>query len=209
MSTDKFAEEPAKTRHEGTGLKRRDLLLSGSSLVAASAFSAVRGDKLRASAATNAGPGARANRTAAQYRRHHGGRYRYLEYRRLSSWHDGRPDAEPRQDRGGRHAVYRLLRRGELHRRPRQLHHRRAADPHRHDNGRPGRRPHRLAGGGRDRCHRAKRHGLCHRPVRQEPPRRQERVSADTARLRRSSSATCITSTRWKIRLTPVIRRSC
>ena len=50
-------------------------------------------------------------------------------------------DAEPRQDRQRRHAVHRLLRRGELHGRPRQLHHRRAADPHGHDHGRPGRRP--------------------------------------------------------------------
>ena len=40
---------------------------------------------------------------------------------------------------------------------PRQLHHRRTADPHRHDHGRPGRRAHRHAGGGGDDRHRAQR----------------------------------------------------
>ena len=38
---------------------------------------------------------------------------------------------------------------------------------------------------GRDDRHRAQGHGLRHRPVRQEPPRRPERVPADRARLRR------------------------
>ena len=36
------------------------------------------------------------------------------------------------------HALHRLLRRGELHGGSRELHHRPAADPHRHDHGRPG-----------------------------------------------------------------------
>ena len=49
------------------------------------------------------------------------------------------------------HAVHRLLRRGELHRRPGQLHHRRAADPHRADDRRPGRCGRRHAGPGRAR----------------------------------------------------------
>ena len=51
--------------------------------------------------------------------------------------------------------LHRLLRRGELHGRPRQLHHRRAADPHRPDHGRPGRRADRHAGRGADDRHRA------------------------------------------------------
>ena len=85
----------------------------------------------------------------AEHRRHHGRRHRHLEHRRLPSRHDGRPHAEPRQDRRRGHAVHRLLRRGELHGGPRQLHHRRAADPHRHDHGRPGRRTDRPAGGRR------------------------------------------------------------
>ena len=83
------------------------------------------------------------------------------------------------------HAVHRLLRRGELHGGPRELHHRRAADPHRHDHGRPGRRHRRAAGGGADHRHGAQGHGLRHRPVRQEPPRRPQRVPADRPRLRR------------------------
>ena len=42
-----------------------------------------------------------------------------------------------------------------------------------------------LPAAGRDHRHRAQGHGLRHRPVRQEPPRRHERVPADGARLRR------------------------
>ncbi len=81
--------------------------------------------------------------------------------------------------------LHRLLRRGELHRRPRELHHRRAADPHRPHHRRPGRRHRRHAGAGADHRHGAEVHGLRHRPVRQEPSRRPQRVSADGARLRR------------------------
>ena len=44
------------------------------------------------------------------------------------------------------HAVHRLLRRGELHGGPGQLHHRRTADPHRPDHRRPGRVADRHAG---------------------------------------------------------------
>ena len=182
MSNDQIPEKPeTSTGPIGGGLKRRDLLLSGSSLVAASALSAVG----LTSPAQAQQPAPAPRRAAAEHRRHHGRRHRHLEYRRLPPRHDGRADAEPRQARRRGHAVHRLLRRGELHGGPRQLHHRRTADPHRHDHGRPGRRAHRHAGGGGDDRHRAQRHGLRHRPVRQEPPRRQERVSADGARLRR------------------------
>ena len=149
----------------------------GTTLAAASALAA-------AGRADRAGAQPAARRPAAEHRRHHGRRHRHLEYRRLPPRHDGRADAEPRQDRRRGHAVHRLLRRGELHGGPRQLHHRRAADPHRHDHGRPGRRTHRHAGGSGDDRDRAQGNGLRHRPVRQEPSRRQERVPADRARLR-------------------------
>ena len=121
----------------------------------------------------------------AQHRRHHGRRHRHLEHRRLPPRHDGGPHAEPRQDRRRGHAVHRLLRRGELHGGTRQLHHRRAADPHRHDHRRPGRRHHRHAGGGGDHRDRAQGDGVRHRPVRQEPPGRSQRVPAHGARVRR------------------------
>ena len=88
--------------------------------------------------------------------------------------HDGGPDAEPRQARQRGHAVHRLLRRGELHGRSGGLHHRRAAHPHRHDHGRPGRRQIGHARGGLHDRHRAQVHGLCHGPVRQEPPWRSQ-----------------------------------
>ena len=83
------------------------------------------------------------------------------------------------------HAVHRLLRRGELHGGPGQLHHRRDSHPHRPDDRRPGRRRRGHAGAGLHARHRAEGAGLCHRAVRQEPPRRPEQVPADGARLRR------------------------
>ena len=58
------------------------------------------------------------------------------------------------------------------------FHHRRAANPHRHDHGRPGRRELRPASGGGDHRYGAEVHGLRHGPVRQEPPWRPERVPA-------------------------------
>ena len=166
-----------------------------------------RADKRCASAATDTGT--RRGRTAAEHRRHHGRRHRHVEHRRLPPRHDGRPDAEPRQDRRRRHAVHRLLRRGELHGGPRQLHHRRAADPHRHDHGRPGRRTHRHTGAGGDDRHRAQGNGLRHRPVRQEPSWRQERVSADGARLRRVLRLSLSPRRDGRSRRIPPIRRSC
>ena len=58
------------TPQSGSGMKRRDLLLSGSSLVAASALSAVGLNKFCAGAA--ASTVTRAGRAAAEHRRHHG-----------------------------------------------------------------------------------------------------------------------------------------
>ena len=94
-------------------------------------------------------------------------------------------DAEPRQAGQGRHVVHRLLRRGELHGGSRELHHRRASHPHRHDHRRPGWRAHRPARRSLHDCHGAEVAGLRHRPVRQEPPGRPQRVPAHRPRLRR------------------------
>ena len=57
--------------------------------------------------------------------------------------------------------------------------------PHRHDQGRHARREGRLAEDRRHHGHGAEEPGLCHRPVRQEPPGRPRRAPADDARLRR------------------------
>ena len=83
------------------------------------------------------------------------------------------------------HAVHRLLRRGELHGGPGELHHRRDSAAHGPDDRGPGRRRRRHPGQGLHARHRAQGAGLRHRPVRQEPPRRPEQVPADGARLRR------------------------
>ena len=129
--------------------------------------------------------GGRTAAATAQHRLHHGRRHRLVQHRRLPPGHHGGPDAEPRPAGRRGHAVHRLLRRGELHGGPGQLHHRRAADPHRPDHRRPGRLPDRHAGRGADHRHGAEVDGLRHRPVRQEPSGRPERVPADGARLRR------------------------
>ena len=95
----------------------------------------------------------------------------------IGAYHQGMmagQDAEPRQARRRGHALHRLLRRGELHGRSRRFHHRRVADPHRHDHRRPGWLTHRAARRGDDHCHGAQVHGVCHGPVRQEPPRRSQ-----------------------------------
>ena len=89
------------------------------------------------------------------------------------------------QTRQRRNAVHRLLCRGELHGGSRRVHHRRVADTHGPHHRRPSRRGRRAAGRGGDPCDGAQDHGLCHRPVRQEPSRRSQQVSADGPRLRR------------------------
>ena len=83
-----------------------------------------------------------------------------------------------------RHAVHRLLRRSELHGRSRELHHRRVTDPHRIDDRRSGWR-HWVCRTRPDHRHRAQIHGLCHWPVRQEPPGRPEPVPANCSWVRR------------------------
>ena len=125
-----------------------------------------------------------ARRAAAEHRLHHGRRRRLVQHRRLPPGHDVRQDAEPRQAGLAGHAVHRLLRRSQLHGRPGRLHHRRDPPAHGPDDRRPGRRRRRHAGPGVHDRHRAQGARLCHRPIRQEPPRRPEQVPADAARLR-------------------------
>ena len=106
----------------------------------------------------------------------------------IGAYHQGlmySNDAEPRQAGRRGHALHRLLRGAELHRRPRQFHHRRIADPHRSDHGRPGRRHGRHAGRGADDRDGVEGDGIRHRPVRQEPSGRLEPLPADRAWVRR------------------------
>ena len=65
------------------------------------------------------------------------------------------------------------------------VHHRAERVPHRPEQGRDPRRRHRAARRGPDDRRAAQAARLRDRPVRQEPPRRQERVPADRARVRR------------------------
>ena len=121
----------------------------------------------------------------AEHRVHHGRRRRLVQHRRLPPGNHGRQDAESRRAGRPGHALHRLLRRGKLHGRPCQLHHRPAPHPDRPDDSRPGGGHGRHAGPGADHRHRPQDAGLRHRPVRQEPPGRPQRVPADRARLRR------------------------
>ncbi len=85
----------------------------------------------------------------------------------------------------GRRDVHRLVRPAELYRGTRRLHHRAVADPHGADQGRAAGRRSGPASQGPDDRRPAQAARLCHRPVRQEPPRRQERVPAHGPRVRR------------------------
>ena len=73
----------------------------------------------------------------------------------------------------------------ELHRRPGVVHHRPARPAHRHDQGRPAGCDARPAEGRPDDRRVAQAARLRHRPVRQEPPRRPQRVPAHRPRVRR------------------------
>ena len=72
------SKRPPEESHDvapqsGGGMKRRDLLLSGSSLVAASALTALGlTNPAQAQQRSNAGSYARCGRTTAEHRRHHG-----------------------------------------------------------------------------------------------------------------------------------------
>ena len=161
-------------------LSRRNMLLASTTLAAASALASAAAVEKAVAQAQQSAP----RRVQAEHSRHHGRRCRLVQYRRLSPGHHVGQDAESRQARRRRHALHRLLRRGKLHRRPRQFHHRANSAAHRSDHGRPGRRRCRHARRVRDNRAPAEIDGLCDRAVRQEPSRRLEQVSADGARLR-------------------------
>ena len=116
----------------------------------------------------------------------------------------------PNIDRIGREGIMftALLRRAVLHRRPRGVPHRPARHPHRPDQGRLPRRAdgHEPARSVDRRP--AQEPRLRHRPVRQEPRRRSQRIAADRATASTSSSATSITSTPRKSRNCRTIRRT-
>ena len=99
---------------------------------------------------------------------------------------DGLPHAEHRPHRPRRHDVHRLLRRAELHGGPLDVHHRtvrRCAPASPRSVSRAP--PLGLQARGPDHRRAAQAARLRHRPVRQEPSRRPQRVPADGARLRR------------------------
>ena len=177
MSTDNFAEKPEKRAlQKGAGLKRRDLLLSGSLLVAALALSVVgltnTAQAQQRPAAKQAATGSpRTRRKTPQHPCHHGRRCRLVQHRRLPSRNDVGEDAEPRQARVRRHDVHGLLRRSKLYGGPGELHHRRVTDPHRADDRGSGRGRRRHAGAGCDARDSPQGTRLCYRAVRQKPPR--------------------------------------
>ena len=121
----------------------------------------------------------------AEHPRHLGRRHRDHEPELLQRRVDGLPHPEHRPDRRRGDAVHRLLRRAELHRRPRVVHHRPERVPHRPEQGRRARRRRRPAGRGPDDRRAAEAARLRDRAVRQEPSRRPQQVPADRARLRR------------------------
>ena len=113
-----------------TRLNRRAMLLSGTSLVAATGLiSAARAQGTNPS--QSAAARAAGSERQTQHRRHLGRRHRHHQPVVLLHRTDGLSHAEHRSHRARRHAVHRLLRRTELHRRPIVLHHRPERVPHR------------------------------------------------------------------------------
>ena len=104
--------------------------------------------------------------------------------------------------------LHRLLRPAELHRGPRGVHHRASPRSDGADQGRPAGRADRAAKRGPDHRGAAEAPRLRHRPVRQEPPRRSQRVSCRRSTGSTSSSAISTTSTPRKSRRTPTTRRT-
>ena len=118
------------------GIKRRDLLLSGSSLVAASALmGAGVATPAHAQLPARTPPsGQRPNIVVIMGDD--------IGWSNIGAYHQGVmyiDDAESRQAGGRGHALHRLLRGAELHRRPSQLHHGRIADLNWFDHGWPSR----------------------------------------------------------------------
>ena len=98
---------------------------------------------------------------------------------------DGLPHAQHRPHCQRRNAIHRLVRRAKLHRGPRRIHQWTKRLSHRHEQGRRARCRRRLGRRGPDDRRAAQTARLRHRPVRQEPLRRQEQAPADRARVRR------------------------
>ena len=100
-------------------VNRRNVLLAGSSLAAASAIAAGRPGADGAGASATVG----AVWQEAEHPRHLRRRHRPIQHQRLLVRPDGLPHAEHRSHRARRHDVHRLLRRAELHGGPVLLHH--------------------------------------------------------------------------------------
>ena len=124
---------------EDSALSRRNILLGGTTIAAASALAAP--GSVDDGAGTAAGAGDRGGPTA-EHPRHLRRRHRPDQHQRLLARPDGLPHAEHRPHRQGRHDVHRLLRRAELHGGAVVLHHRPGDAAHRPLQGRAaGRRP--------------------------------------------------------------------
>ena len=104
--------------------------------------------------------------------------------------HDGLQDAQHRPHRQGRRAVHRLVRPAELHRRPRRVHHRAVAHPHRPHQGRP-------AGRARRACRRkTRRSPICSSRSATRPASSARTTSATaTSSCRRSTASTSSSAT--------------
>ena len=121
----------------------------------------------------------------AQHPRHHGRRHRLWN---ISAYNRGMMGYRtPNIDRIAKEGAIFTDYYGQqsLHGRPRRLHHRPVADPHRSSEGRPARRHGGPVRQRPDHRRTAQAAGLRDRPVRQEPSRRPQRIPADRARLRR------------------------
>jgi hypothetical protein len=81
--SDSSHDKPQGTAHKGEGVDRRDVLLTGATLVAASALPGPTGLTQQAQAQQQAQPDAAAG-AAAEHRVHHGRRHRLVQHRRLS-----------------------------------------------------------------------------------------------------------------------------
>ena len=171
-----FSAERRRHRSGATCCSARTSLVAASALTAAGLVTTAQAQQ----------PAAPRNRPAGkpEHPRHLRRRHRHREHQRLLERPDGLRDAEHRPHRPRGHQVPALLRRAVLHRRPRGVPHRPARHSHRPDQGRlPRRADGHEPARSLDRRP-AQEPRLCHRPVRQEPCRRPQRIAADGERLR-------------------------